>query len=599
MSQSFSYFRFGVITVLIISLLLVPSCSIPTPGLSTAESTTELTAAEAQLCSDTYEGWIALANNPLFADKSVDVTIPTPPAPVITQPGNNNVLPIGTVDIVFHLNFTPSNDYDYHYAYVNIMRVDGSNITTDKIVPFPIESDQHSYWSPTSAGIYLIMIGWRYEADKNGSIWNGPTSTSYICVKVNESSTTEQPFSPNELTECAYQAATMATEFDETSVGDPNPGNIPVDQNGIYPAPDPPVIDQPSDGSAYPFGPVDIAFHFVPPNLFQLNYEMDLIAAPLGQPENMGTYVKQIIGILGSTTTSSVQWNPSKAGKYVVVVAFRYTNQGFFPMNSSNGHISYASVCVFIKPVQAVVNPPEVSLPDDGLTFTPEPPITAEDHQLCADNADAIASLYNGETYVLVTPIAPLYQSGIPKPEGLAITSPIDGSILSTGAPIQIYFTSSGPASGYVLGFSLIVLDLAQGLPNPIVQKDIPPFQAPLMTLVEEWTPGAPGKYLVMVMSQNLQEGGAVEGPYAYDYICVKVEVPKAGPANNPQVVLPPIGLPTSTPTYTPIPYVPPTPTFTPAPACHDYGTSQDMCLADPYHIGGCWWSTDKGSCQP
>lgn len=285
---------------------------------------------------------------------------------------------------------------------------------------------------------------------------------------------------------------------------------------------------------------------------------------------------------------SNFFYNP---GKYLVLMMDQYIasyvpyGQGGFAVTADSPYIS-DSICV------------TVTLPggEGGSVI----PLSAQ--QTCLNLLEvADVDIVNYDFYHAGKVAA------LPWPSEPTISSPANLSLLEAGPITVSVQLNPDNFDDYLHRARLLVMNAVDGN----MEADEWTFTSdPNVTFV--WTPG-PGIYMLLAFDQYVEMTYpalevTAESEYIYsNLLCVAVRQMyyMATPGISDLQVIPGI-LPTITPTFTPTPTstplrLPPTtaPTNTPAPACHDYGTSMDMCLADPYHIGGCWWSTDKGACQP
>jgi hypothetical protein len=369
--------------------------------------------------------------------------------------------------------------------------------------------------------------------------------------------------------------------------------NANIVKDATLPTPESPVITSPLDNTVHQQGSVSVNLYIEDNTINYPEYihHLRLITIDFETQKVDGNieYYIPSPNLTGFTPVlSNYFYNP---GKYLVLVMDQYITsyvpygQGGFAVTADSPFIS-DYVCV------------TVTLPggEGGSVI----PLSAQ--QTCLDLLEvADVDIVNYDFYH-TGKVATLPWPGAP-----TISSPANLSLLEAGPiPISVQLGSNN-FDDHIHRTRLLVMNVVNGN----VDADEYTFTYE-QNVSFTWTPG-PGIYMLLAFDQfvDMTFPGlevTAESEYIYsNLLCVAVRQMhyRATPGISDLQVIPGI-LPTITPTFTPTPTstplrLPPTfaPTNTPAPACHDYGSSQDMCLADPYHIGGCWWSTDKGACQP
>ncbi len=226
------------------------------------------------------------------------------------------------------------------------------------------------------------------------------------------------------------------------------------------------------------------------------------------------------------------------------------------------------------------------------------PSMSPEDLQTCDDTAATIKEDFSFP----VSANEAKYKPYLVTPGEAEISSPLYGSIIPYGEPVTISFTQPPPDDGvsnrilkvYVTPINTINLS---ELTIPLFSfYGTVPSTYPNFGII--WTPGSSGKFIILVMFRNLRNGGNPGpgglayfdfGPPSLAYVCVKIDVPKAGGAKTLQpvtimplenITLPPTithtvtlfptstytltFTPTFTSTFTPKPPTPKPPTLVP-----------------------------------
>lgn len=257
------------------------------------------------------------------------------------------------------------------------------------------------------------------------------------------------------------------------------------------------------------------------------------------------------------------------------------------------------------------------------------PSMSPEDLQTCDDTAATIKEN-------LSFPVSPYEAKYVPymvTPGEAEITSPLYGSIIPYGEPVNISFTQPPPDPN--VSFRILKVFV-----TPINTVNLSKLNIPMFSLSGKvpstypnfginWTPGSSGKFIILVMFWNLKYGGNPEGfpridfgPPSLAYECVKIDVPKAGGAKTLQpvtmmplenITLPPTIthtvtlFPTSTytltftPTFTSTftPFIPTfTSTFTPKPPTPVPPTPVRPTAIPPTTVVDCSAFTEQRPCE-
>jgi hypothetical protein len=202
--------------------------------------------------------------------------------------------------------------------------------------------------------------------------------------------------------------------------------------------------------------------------------------------------------------------------------------------------------------------------------------MSPEDLQTCDDTAATIKGQFN-------FPVSANEAKSFPwlvTPGEAGITSPAYADIFPYGEPVEILFTQAPPdpnVSDRVLKVFVTPIDTVNLTELPIAMFSIlGKVPSSYQNIGVNWTPGSSGKFIILVLSWNLKNGGYPKGspkidfgPPSLAYVCVKIDPVKVVGANTLQVVtkmpLENITLPpTNTQTVTPWPTITNTFTFTP-----------------------------------
>jgi len=372
--------------------------------------------------------------------------------------------------------------------------------------------------------------------------------------------------------------------------------NANVIKDGSLPTPEPPVISSPLNNSTLSTGNVSVNVQFDLHNSQYPNYthHVRFLAIEFETQKvdsNQEYYAPSVEYGENTTGAGLFLYNP---GKYLLMVMAQYvtTNgpwgQAGFAVTSDSGYI-YQAVCV------------TVTLP--GGQGGSALPLSAQ--QACLDLLPIADTEIVNYDFYHAGKVATL-----PFLDQPSITSPANLSLLEAGSITVSVQLNPNHFDDYLHRVRLLVMNVAYGN----VEANEATFTSdPNVSFV--WTPG-PGIYMLLAFDQNVKVSFpsltvTAESEYAYsNVLCVAVRqvysLATPGVSDlqvNPGIL--PTLTPTQTPSLTPTTYrLPPTsvptsaPTNTEGPACHDYG-GPDQCGADPNHIGGCWWSADKNSCQP
>ncbi len=362
--------------------------------------------------------------------------------------------------------------------------------------------------------------------------------------------------------------------------------------DATLPTPEQPVLSSPLNNSVHSTGTVTINVQFDLDNPLYPNYthHVRFVAINFETQEvdtNQEYYIPSVLYGESTTGVGLFMYNP---GKYLLMVMDQYIisngtyGKGGFAVIGDSPY-TYEAVCV------------TVTLPGGEAGSA----IPLSTQQACLDLLPiADTEIVNYDFYHAGK------VANFPFPDQPSITSPANLSLLEAGPITVSVLLNPKNFDNYLHRARLLVMNAIYGN----VEADESTFTTdPNVSFV--WTPG-PGIYVLLAFDQFVEMTFpalevTAESEYIYsNLLCVAVRQMHymATPGISDLHVNPGI-LPTLTQTQTltltpTIHRLPPTsvPTNTPAPACHDYG-GPDLCGADPNHIGGCWWSADKNSCQP